>query len=81
MVVALLGGIGLTALTGVLMTSDWFWGDERMELLHQACAWTVTALVPLHVAGVLFTSWRHRENLVRAMLDGYKRAAREGDMG
>lgn len=80
MVVALLGGVGLTALTGVLMTTDWFWGDERMELLHRACAWTVTALVPAHVAGVLFTAWRHRENLVRAMFDGRKRAAREGDV-
>jgi cytochrome b len=39
-------------------------------------AWAVLLAVPAHVLGVVFTSWRHRENLVAAMLHGRKRLGR-----
>jgi len=49
-------------------------------MLHRVFAWGLLALVALHVGGVIFTSLRQRENLVRAMLDGDKRAAQGDDV-
>jgi cytochrome b len=80
MVLALMACVAGLALSGWLYTSDWLWGNERVEQVHLALAWLLGVLVSLHVAGVLFTSLRHRENLVRAMFSGSKRAPGEGDI-
>jgi cytochrome b len=80
MIVALMTCIAGLALTGWLYTTDAFWGDELVERVHRALAWTLLGLVVLHVGGVLFTSLRQHENLVRAMLDGRKRAPSEDDI-
>ena len=74
MVLALMTCVAGLALTGWLYTSDWLWGDEHVEVVHVALAWTLGGLVLLHIAGVIFTSLRHRENLVRAMFSGTKRS-------
>lgn len=47
-------------------------GGEWLEELHEAAANTMLALVAVHVLGVLVSSLLHRENLVRAMINGYK---------
>ena len=72
MVLALLANVAGLALTGWLYTTDRFWGDATVETWHVALAWTLLGLVLLHVAGVLFTSLRQRENLVAAMFSGNK---------
>jgi len=69
--------VGLTGFTGWLYTTDAFWGMAWLDQLHQALAWSFVVAVPLHLAGVVFTSLRHRENLVRAMVTGRKRLGRD----
>ena len=80
MVLALYACVAALALTGWLYTSDRFWGDETVERVHVALAWTMLALVALHIAGVAVASFRHRENLLAAMLGGDKREAEDGDV-
>lgn len=50
------------ALTGWLCTSDAFFGDGVIERVHGVLAWALLGLVVVHVAGLLVTSLRHREN-------------------
>jgi cytochrome b len=79
MIITLLTCTALTGLTGWLYTTDTFWGLEWMEEIHEAFASLILILVPLHVAGVIFTSIRQRENLVKSMIYGQKEK-RPGDV-
>jgi cytochrome b len=74
MAVALLAMLSAIALTGHLMTTDALWGAEWMEELHEALVHATFGLIALHVLGVLLASIGHGENLIRAMIDGRKRA-------
>ena len=64
MVVVLLSlGAGAAA-TGALYVTDRFRGEAWLIAAHALLAWPQDLLVPLHIAGVIHASRRHRENLV-----------------
>ncbi len=46
--------------------------------VHAVIAWWLLIVTVVHVGGVLIESLLHRENLVRAMLNGYKQRDRAG---
>lgn len=79
MVLALLACVSLLALSGWAATTDLLWGYAWPVRLHVGVAWTLVGLVVLHVSGVVFTSWQHRENLVIAMITGQKKPPADGD--
>lgn len=73
MILFLLAMVALIGTTGWLMTTDWGWGAEWLEDTHEAAVHLTLAAVAVHVAAAIYESRRHGENLVRAMVDGYKR--------
>ena len=81
MVVALIVMVFAASASGVLYTTDAFWGVAWVAHLHESLSIALLVLIAVHVAGVAVTSRRHRENLVAAMIHGRKRAPRDGDVG
>lgn len=82
-VLAMLGVLGLQAVTGLFAYDDIaFDGPLRRavsshtsDLLttwHHRIEWAIFALVLLHVAAILFYVFVRRDNLIRAMLSGRK---------
>jgi cytochrome b len=80
MVLVMLADAIGAGVTGWLSTTDRFWGIAWVADLHGALGDLLPVLVALHIGGAIFTSWRHRENLVAAMLHGRKPAAGPEDV-
>lgn len=69
-IVALLTMTLLVTATGWATYNDL--GGHAVEELHEGAANAMLALVGLHVAGVLLSSWMHRANLVASMVHGHQ---------
>ena len=77
MMVALLAGVALVGVTGWLQTTDWFFGEQWLEELHEVLAWTLLAMIGLHVVAAISESIHYRENLIASMIHGRKRVLDE----
>jgi cytochrome b len=72
-ILAMLGSVAATALSGWAVLAKI--GPQWLEGVHEGLANATVALIAVHVAAVIASSWIHRENLVRAMVTGFKRHA------
>ncbi len=69
-VIALLALVVATGLTGWAAFSEV--GPEWLKDLHDGFANATLTLVIVHIVAVIASSWLHRENLVKGMIDGRK---------
>ena len=72
MIVALLTVTAGTGFSGWLFTTSAFWGVQWVAILHSALADILLLLIVLHILGVVVTSILQGENLVAAMVHGWK---------
>lgn len=66
----------LLSLSMGIVTTGWLFydvsGANWLKELHEGAAGLMLAVVALHIGGAVLTSLLHRENLVRAMINGKK---------
>lgn len=72
--IAMMAGVLLLAISGFAMEEiDYFWGDERMEAIHEWLSDAVLALAALHVLAAISQSIWLKENLPLSMITGKRR--------
>ena len=72
MILLLLAMLLLAAVSGWMAETDRWFGVPWVDALHHITGNLLLPLAGVHVAGVIASSWLHRENLVRAMITGRK---------
>ena len=65
--------------TGWMLDSPQYRDYRPLLEAHAILSDVLLVLIAVHIIGVLLASWRHRENLILAMLTGRKRGPRAGD--
>ena len=65
---AMLALVGVVVATGLLMSN----GSEAFEGLHEIASYALLAVIVVHIAGVVFYTLQHRENVTLSMIDGIK---------
>lgn len=80
MIIALVVMLLTCCITGWMQGLDRFWGVEWLQQLHELTANGIMALAVVHVLAAIIESFRHKENLIKSMVTGRKRAAQGMDV-
>jgi cytochrome b len=72
MILNLLATILLIGATGYMMTTNAFWGIEWVEEAHEVLVGWAEVSIVVHIAAVIWESFRTGVNLPRAMVSGVK---------
>jgi cytochrome b561 len=67
-----LAAVMMFLLVPALFISGIGYGGEELEELHEVFAWALLAVIVLHLAGLVWHTIRHRENISLAMVTGKK---------
>lgn len=73
MILFLLAAVIVISVSGWLLTTDWGWGSETIEQVHELAVDTTLVAIALHVLAAIYESFKHRENLIGSMFTGHKR--------
>ncbi|NKJ51136.1 cytochrome B oxidoreductase [Burkholderia sp. SG-MS1] len=65
------------AVSGWMMRLDAFWGEDWPQILHACLSIALQVCVCVHILSAIVMSVWTRENLISAMLTGFKRHSRE----
>lgn len=74
MILFLMLAVAVIGVTGHLLTTDSFWGNELVEAVHVTTVDLTVIAIIVHVGANLYESVRHRENMLKAMVTGDKNA-------
>ena len=69
-IIAMLSLIIGTSVSGILLEAEI--AEELFEELHEGLANGLLVVVGIHIAGVIFSSLAHKENLIGPMFSGFK---------
>lgn len=69
---AMWGSLIALGLTGFLMGTDQFWGDELIEEIHEFFATLIELLVVAHLLGIALDSYKFKRRTWLSMINGKK---------
>ena len=72
-ILLLLGLLAIVSVSGILLATTGWQGNELLKVLHRWCAFAILHAVGLHVLMALLESAQHHENLIKSMFTGSKR--------
>ncbi len=73
MILYLMSATLVIGVTGFLMTTEAYGGNELVETLHTTAVDLTLVAIAVHVGANAYESLQHRENLFKAMVTGRKR--------
>lgn len=66
------GSLFALAVTGYLLGTDQFWGDERVEEIHESISKILEFLIVAHLMGIALDSYKFKRRTWLNMINGKK---------